>query len=713
MAPRETDNKPPEEEPVPPAAEREWERLWKQGEDSGDVGDGDGDGEVSAEVEGGRAAKRFAGGPGAERTTDSDAGTEGGRATEPVAGAPVSERSTNSGAGSESSGSSETGAGLDSAAGRVPAASVASGTESVSADSAVRGEESQATDADASAEVAADASGDADGETPGGPTRAAAESAEPTSTIDDAAPTSAHGNADEPVPTHHHTAAPHSHDATGEPVPHSHTTADGPSPHHHDHDHDRSTPHSHTSPDDDAARPHHPDDDRIAAVRRVAAAGRRWRAVQLAGCAALLAVAMTAGAIAIGAAKDSGATGVAASSAVSPELLASGSLDASIASLQAHLRTQPKDYDGWATLGLAYVEQARTKGDPSRYPQAQAALQRSLKVSPGNENAIEGQAALAAARHEFKEALTYADQVLKENPYSERALCSRIDALVELGRYADASKAADLADARKPGVPVFTRYAYVHELRGDVTTARSVLERALAGATSPGDISYVAGTLGQLAWNQGDYKSALDYYGRALAADENYLPALEGRARTQAALGDRAEAIKGMELVVSRYPLPQPLVELGELYESRGAEGDKAKADDQYALVDAWIALARANGVNADLDTALAAADHGDVKSALKAARAEWARRHTVHTADALAWALHVNGRDKEALPYARQATATNYHNASFIYHLGMIELATGHKADGRAHLAKALKLNPGFSPLGASKARKALEATK
>nr|WP_307781937.1 tetratricopeptide repeat protein [Streptomyces sp. MBT65] len=565
----------------------------------------------------------------------------------------------------------------------------------------------------------------ADAETPGAPKRAAVGSPESASPVDGAAPTPVPGNADEPA---------HSHDATGEPVPHSHATADGPSAHHHDHshatphdhttadghsgghhhhDHDHTTPHSHTPPGEDPALPHHPDDDRIAAVRRVAAAGRRWRAVQLAGCAALLAVAMTAGAIAIGAAKDSGATGVAASSAVSPELLASGSLDASIASLQAHLRTQPKDYDGWATLGLAYVEQARTKGDPSRYPQAQAALQRSLKVSPGNENAVEGQAALAAARHEFKEALTYADQVLKENPYSERALCSRIDALVELGRYADASKAADLADARKPGVPVFTRYAYVHELRGDVTTARTVLEQALASATSPGDISYVAGTLGQLAWNQGDYKSALDFYSRALAADENYLPALEGRARTQAAMGDRAEAIKGMELVVSRYPLPQPLVELGELYESRGAEGDRAKADDQYALVDAWIALARANGVNADLDTALAAADHGDVKSALKAARAEWARRHTVHTADALAWALHVNGRDQEALPYARRATATNYHNASFIYHLGMIELATGHKADGRAHLTKALKLNPGFSPLGASKARKALEATK
>ncbi|MFJ1975156.1 hypothetical protein ACIO93_41760 [Streptomyces sp. NPDC087903] len=456
-------------------------------------------------------------------------------------------------------------------------------------------------------------------------------------------------------------------------------------------------------------------DPRVAAVRRVGAAGRRWRVAQLAGCAALLAVALTAGSIAVGATRDGGGTSTvaAAPAAVSPALLSSGGLDASIAALQAHLRAQPKDFGGWATLGLAYVEQARTKGDPSRYPQAEQALKRSLDLKPDNEQAVSGQAALAAARHDFKNALAYADQVLAENPYSERALCSRIDALVELGRYGDASKAAATADARRPGIPVFTRYAYVRELRGDVGTARRVLEHALTTASAPGDISYVASALGQLAWNQGDYKAALNHYARALAADENYLPALEGRARAQAASGDRAGAITGMEDVVSRFPLPGPLVELGELYEDRGGEGDRARAADQYALVDAWTALARANGVNADLDTALAAADHGDRKSALRAARAEWARRHTVHTADALAWALHVNGRDAEALPYARRATATGYHNASFLYHRGMIERATGHAKEARTSLRAALKLNPGFSPLGARAAREALEAAK
>ncbi|MEG8278644.1 tetratricopeptide repeat protein [Streptomyces sp. AHA2] len=451
---------------------------------------------------------------------------------------------------------------------------------------------------------------------------------------------------------------------------------------------------------------------RVAVLRRAADGGRRWRGPRLAGCAALLAVALTGGVIALGGARDgrTEAAAVSAAGALSPGDLARGDLGTAIGSLQRHLRAQPKDFGSWATLGLAYVEQARTGGDPSRYPQADRALRRSLALRPGNDQALAGRAALAAARHDFTGALTHADRALERNPYNERALCTRVDALVELGRYDDAAEAARTADDRRPGVPVFTRYAYVHELRGDVRTAREVLHRALDSARSPADVAYVATALGQLAWNQGEYEEALAHYARALAADDAYLPALEGRARAQAANGDRAAAVQGLERVVARSPLPGPLVALGELYEDRGADGDRAKAGDQYALVDAWTALARAGGVNADLDTAMAAADHGDKEQALRAARAEWDRRHSVHTADALAWALHVNGRDEEALPYARRATATGYRNAAFLHHLGVIEYATGDRRAARTHLRAALELNPGFSPLGAREARAALE---
>ncbi|MYZ16207.1 hypothetical protein GT038_22935, partial [Streptomyces sp. SID337] len=297
---------------------------------------------------------------------------------------------------------------------------------------------------------------------------------------------------------------------------------------------------------------------------------------------------------------------------------------------------------------------------------------------------------------------------LAENPYGERALATRIDALVELGRYDAASRAADEADARRPGVPVFTRYAYVRELRGDTATARRVLERTLDGATAPGDVAYVATALGQLAWRQGEYKAALRHCGAALRADSTYLPALECRARARAARGGTAAAVAGLRDVVGRQPLPGPLVALGELYE---AGGDLTRAREQYRLVDAWAALARANGVDPDLDTALASADHGDEAEALRAARAAWERRRTVHTADALAWALHVNGRDEEALRYARRATATGFEEAAFRYHRGMIERAIGDETAARRSLTSALRLNPGFSPVGAREAREALRS--
>lgn len=445
----------------------------------------------------------------------------------------------------------------------------------------------------------------------------------------------------------------------------------------------------------------------VAAVRRSASSVRRRRGAHAAGCAVLLAVALTAGSVAVDGAREGRGVAAAGAPGGGPGRLNGIGPDADVPALEARLRSQPRDFVGWAALGLAHVERARTDGDPSRYPRAERALERSLELAPGNDHALAGRAALAAARHDFTDALTSADRALRANPYNEHALCSRIDALVELGRYDEAARAADTADTRRPGIPVFTRYAYVRELRGEVDTARRVLEQALAGASSPADVAHVATQLGRLAWNQGEYRAALRHYARALAADDTHLPALEGRARARAASGDPDGAARDLEAVVARAPLPGPLVALGELHEARGEE---AKAREQYALVDAWTALARAGGVNVDLDTALAAADHGDGEAALRAARAEWDRRRTVHTADALAWALHVAGRDDEALPYARRATATGYRDASFLHHLGMIERAVGRERDARRHLTAALDLNPGFSPLGAREARAALK---
>ncbi|WP_434599514.1 tetratricopeptide repeat protein [Streptomyces sp. A5-4] len=435
----------------------------------------------------------------------------------------------------------------------------------------------------------------------------------------------------------------------------------------------------------------------------------QWRTVAVVAVAA----ALTATSVAIGADRDPDRSGSAApvvAADVAGGQLASGDLAHGITTLQKHLKAQPKDATGWATLGAAYVEQARTSGDPTRYPQAEKAFGRSLRLRPVDENdaALAGRAALAAARHDFKAALGHADRALRVNPYSERALSSRVDALVELGRYDEALRAVKLADWRRPGIPVSTRYAYVLELRGDAKGARRVLLRALDSAFSPADIAYVATSLGQLAWTQGEYGPALGHFGKALRADPRYVPALEGRGRTYAAQGASKRALSDLEEVVRRYPLPGRLAALGEL---REAGGQREKAAEQYELIGAWTRLARANGVATDLESALVEADHGDAAQALKSARSEWSRRRSVHTADALGWALHANGKHREALTYAKKATAPSpgFRNASFLFHRGMIERALDDDKAARRDLAAALALNPGFSPTGAREAKAAL----
>ncbi|MEU5956493.1 hypothetical protein [Streptomyces sp. NPDC047525] len=422
--------------------------------------------------------------------------------------------------------------------------------------------------------------------------------------------------------------------------------------------------------------------------------------------AVALALAITGGAVVVGG-EGGPDRPPPSSAAVAPGALRGADLDRGIEALQSHLRDQPRDFGSWSSLGTAYVEQARTRGDPSRYREAERALDRSLELRPRNDAGLAGRAALAAARHDFAGALRHAEAALEVNPYSEGALATRIDALVELGRYGAAARAADEADARRPGVPVFTRYAYVRELQGDVAGARRALSQAVGfgsgSGSGGGDVAYVATALGQLAWRQGEYGEALKQCGRALRADASYLPALECRARAWAGQGRTGQAIRTLRDVVARAPLPGPLVALGELYEARGERGDGAKAREQYALVSAWVSLARANGVNADLDAAIALTDHGtpeERKAALRAARAEWGRRHTVHTADALAWALHMAGRSKEALPYARRATATGFREASFMHHRGVIEGAAGDAGAARRWKSAAVDLNPGFSPL-------------
>jgi tetratricopeptide (TPR) repeat protein len=431
---------------------------------------------------------------------------------------------------------------------------------------------------------------------------------------------------------------------------------------------------------------------------------QRWARPTLSGVAV---VGLAAGLLAVGTAAGAPPDVAPAPAAVPAGRSAQGQ---SVEQLQRDLERLPGNWSAWAALGLAYVEQARVTADPTLYARGDGAFAESLELRPqDNDAALAGQATLAAARHDFAEALALTDRALAVNAYSPTTWAVRSDALTELGRYDEARDAVQrLLDLSPDGIDGLTRASYALELRGDVEGARAALEQAAQEAGRPADVAFAQQYLGELAWNEGDLPAARAAYEAGLAADPTSLALQAGRAEVVAAEGDTAAAVADLREVVERLPAPEHLVTLGELLEATGA---KQEAQEQYAVVRATQRLYAANGQDVDSELALFEADHGDPATAVQlAARAHAARPDSVHVQDAHAWALHRAGRSAEALPLARAAARLGLRSPSFAYHLGAVEAAAGDPAAARTALRRALDLNPTFSPLHAPRAAALLE---
>jgi tetratricopeptide (TPR) repeat protein len=385
----------------------------------------------------------------------------------------------------------------------------------------------------------------------------------------------------------------------------------------------------------------------------------------------------------------------------------SSTLDSRIRSAQATLARREQDPQTWAELGSAYVEKARITANPAYYPKAEGALDKSLAQQPdGNGAALIGMGALANARHDFAAARSFGEQARAVLPDTAEVYGVLTDAYTQLGDTEAATTALQRMLDLRPGVSSFTRAAYEFELHGRAGDARHALDRALADAVDPADIAFCRYRLGELAFDNGDVDTAARHYAAGLRAVPDDAPLLQGTAKVAAARGQTDEALAGYRDLVSRLPNIQYLHEYAVLLTSAG-EGELAAR--QYALIEQQEQLQAASGASDDLAVALAAADRGDAGQALQRAQAEWSRRQPVFVADALAWALHLNGRDAEALTYADQAARTGWVNATFSYHRGMILAGLGRNTEAVTALGEALRVNPNFSPVEARTARTTL----
>ncbi|MFJ4837790.1 hypothetical protein [Streptomyces sp. NPDC088746] len=400
----------------------------------------------------------------------------------------------------------------------------------------------------------------------------------------------------------------------------------------------------------------------------------------------------------------------AAAAAGSPASLSD--LTALIGDRQKWVETHPADAPSWAVLGTAYVEWGRRSADTAYYTRAEQALQRSLAAQPGERGNVQawvGLGTLANARNDFLAAKKWGETVRARQPKGWAAYPVLIDAYTGLGEYAAAARATEKFGTLRKGAPALARTSDMYRNQGWREDALATAQEAADHAATPAAKAAALHRLGDLAGERGEPAEALAQYDAALRTDRGHLASLAGRARALAALDRTDEALADYRTVTTKLPRPEYVLELAELYESLDLDGD---ARTQYAKLRDLLTRARTAGVDESLTEARFEADHGDPEAAVELMRTEWAaQRRSAAVSDTLAWSLHRAGRSEEAVQYAERAVETGVRDATYAYHLGMIESALGQDGPARGHLEEALRTDPYFSPLAAPLAQEALDA--
>lgn len=364
-------------------------------------------------------------------------------------------------------------------------------------------------------------------------------------------------------------------------------------------------------------------------------------------------------------------------------------VDLLIEQSQKAIEKNPKKVDWWIVLGRAWVRKARESSDPGYYLNATAAVDVALDLSPDNTAALDVKGLALLNDHKFEEARELAERTVAKNAEDPTAFGTLSDALLELGRYDEATKAAQTMMDLKPNLPSYSRAAHLAWLHGDVGGAKESLRLALDSGKDQRDkepYAWVLAQAAQLFLAQGDLEGAEAGFDRALEWLPGFAPANVGKGRVALA---RHQSTRAAELFQRAYAT-SPLVETAWLLgDAREAAGDVAGAKEARDFV-------RKEGRRTDPRTlaAFLAAKNETPEDALALADGEMKVRPDMVTEDVRAWALYRLGRVQDARSAIVHARRLGTKDARMMYHEGAIRLAMADKteqAEGRKLLLAAL----------------------
>ncbi len=297
-------------------------------------------------------------------------------------------------------------------------------------------------------------------------------------------------------------------------------------------------------------------------------------------------------------------------------------------------------------LAENYVKRALVAGDPDDFKRAQGLVDESLRQLPTGNGAILIRAKIANAHHEFRDAITIANEFLKQRP-SEGAQMILATAYLALGELPAADAAVEVAVAGKGDPGAYLMRGIVLEAAGREAEAAFDFRHSIE-LESAGDIDDAARTRalwGRFLIRNGDLGGAKVVLDEALRISPDNPLALAYRAELSLRTGALAQAKQGFEraFVVSRQV--RYLIDLARAQE---LAGDKAGADSARAQAEKLVREDLAeNGVGHKLDLVEILTDRGsakDLAEAITLGKEELAHRPSATTHFQLARALYRGG---------------------------------------------------------------------
>jgi tetratricopeptide (TPR) repeat protein len=369
---------------------------------------------------------------------------------------------------------------------------------------------------------------------------------------------------------------------------------------------------------------------------------------------------------------------------------------------------------------------------------AQQAFNDALRVQPGYLPAILGLGNISLQRGDADVALNYASQVIATSFWVAEAHLLAGSVYLFRGDQDQAQRAFELAVGLNPRSPeAQERLGTVLSTRGNYPDAEKAYEASLALASDyapalngladvlvkQGKVNQARARIdGQIAAHpkaypllaakaefciaQKDWTCAERSYKQTVELNQFYVNGYLALAHIYAATGRTDSMIREYQIARSKFPdyLPTYIL-LGQVYAFLG-DVNRAQETYQDALkIDGDSYLAQMN-------LARLYADHGgSLGDALQLAqKAKASQPDDPNVNDTLGWVYYKEGLFSSAVQVLEAAVARNPQVGEFRFHLGMVYLAAGQRAQAQTSLQAALHL--GLSADDAQAAQEALQKT-